>query len=166
MIHKLERRQIVNASLNECWAFFSNPSNLARITPASLDFRIVSDLPEEIYAGLTIEYRVRPLLGLSMTWLTEITHVVRPLYFVDEQRVGPYAIWHHEHHFRGLNDGRVEMHDRVTYRLPFSPLSEVMHPLLVQPQLAKIFDFRVEAVERIFDGRTAHPAGGAAAVVA
>jgi ligand-binding SRPBCC domain-containing protein len=97
-----------------------------------------------------IEYRVRPLLGFPMRWLTEITHVEPGRFFVDEQRIGPYRIWHHEHHFKALENGQTEMSDRITYVLPFSPLSELVHPILVKPQLTKIFAFREKAVRELF----------------
>jgi ligand-binding SRPBCC domain-containing protein len=150
MIHVLRTTQIVPASLETCWEFFSDPRNLARITPPSLDFQILSELPREMHPGLMIEYRVRPLLGLPMRWLTEITHVEKPGYFVDEQRVGPYRLWHHEHHFRALDAGRTEMRDVVHYVLPCAPFSEVVHPFLVAPELRRIFAYREQAVREIF----------------
>ena len=97
-----------------------------------------------------IEYRVRPLLGIPVRWLTEITHVETGKLFVDEQRIGLYRIWHHEHHFTPLDAGQIEMTDRVTYVLPFGPLGDLVHPFLVQPQLAKIFAFREKAVNELF----------------
>jgi ligand-binding SRPBCC domain-containing protein len=160
-IHTLRTHQIIPAAIGDCWEFFSDPGNLARITPPGLDFQIVSELPEKIYPGLMIEYRVRPLLGLQMTWLTEITHVNRPFGFVDEQRVGPYQIWHHEHRFQEMDDGQTEMCDLVHYVLPFSPFSEVVHPWLVVPELKRIFDFREQAVRKFFPERQS---GAAAAV--
>lgn len=150
-IHRLEERQIIKATPEECWAFFSDPRNLSEITPRSLDFRVVSkDLPREIYRGLMIEYRVRPLAGIPLTWLTEITRVDRGKCFVDEQRVGPYRIWHHEHHFRELEGGRMEVHDLLHYVLPFHWADFIFHSWLVRPQLEKIFSHREKAVARKF----------------
>ena len=149
-IHVLERTQVIHATPEECWEFFANPRNLEKITPRSLDFVVLSEVPPRIHQGLMIEYRVRPLFGIPVTWLTEITHVSEPNYFVDEQRVGPYRVWHHEHSFNPLGDGRVEIHDRVHYVLPFSPISEIVHPFLVKPQLEKIFAFREKAVRERF----------------
>lgn len=148
--HTLTREQPVAADVDTCWRFFSDPRNLARITPPRLDFTILGDLPPEIYPGLMIEYRVRPLFGLRVPWLTEITHVERGRYFCDEQRIGPYALWHHEHFFESDGAGGVLMRDIVHYSLPFSPVSEFLHPLVVEPQLREIFDFRTGAVGRIF----------------
>ena len=151
-IHVLRRTQIVAASREVCWAFFSDPRNLAQLTPAALDFRVLSDLPPAIYAGMMIEYRVRPLLGVPVTWLTEITHVEAPHRFVDEQRVGPYAVWHHEHFFAEREDGRTEISDVVHYVLPFGWLGDLAHPFVVAPQLGKIFAFREKAVAERFGG--------------
>ena len=149
-IHALRRTQIVAAPLGECWAFFSNPRNLALITPPGLDFQVLSELPAAVYPGMMIEYRVRPLLGIPVRWLTEITHVEAPARFVDEQRVGPYAVWHHEHFFTALPDGRTELRDVVHYVLPLGWLGNLAHPLLVAPQLEKIFAFREKAVAERF----------------
>ena len=95
-IYQLERRQVVSMSLSDCWRFFSNPRNLEKITPPAMHFTIKNALPTEIYPGLMIEYTVSPLLGIPLSWLTEIVQVDAPHCFVDEQRVGPYRVWHHE----------------------------------------------------------------------
>ena len=150
MVHIFHSTQIIHAMIERVWDFFSDPRNLAKITPPELDFTILSALPERVHPGMMIEYRVRPLLGLAVRWLTEITHVEPGKFFVDEQRVGPYRIWHHEHHFKQLDGGRIEVTDRVTYVLPFGPLGDLIHPFLVKPQLAKIFAFREKAVNEIF----------------
>lgn len=150
MVHTIHSSQILRSSMERAWDFFSDPRNLAKITPPELDFKILTELPDRIHPGMMIEYRVRPLLGIPVRWLTEITHVEPGKYFVDEQRIGPYRIWHHEHHFRQLDDGQIEMTDRVTYVLPFSPLSDLIHPFLVRPQLAKIFAYREKAVNELF----------------
>ncbi len=150
VVHTLERHQTVHTDIETCWKFFSDPSNLAKITPSHLGFHIMSDLPPEIYEGLMIEYRVKPLLGIPLIWLTEISYVRRLEYFCDEQRVGPYSVWHHQHFFEPLDDNKVQMRDLVHYQLPLSPFSEVAHPLVVAPQLQEIFDYRIKAVEKIF----------------
>jgi ligand-binding SRPBCC domain-containing protein len=153
-IHVLETRQTIASSIDRAWDFFSDPRNLSRITPPELDFKVLTRLPDRIHAGMMIEYRVRPIFGIPVRWLTEITHVEAGRFFVDEQRVGPYRIWHHEHHFRELPDGQVEMTDKVTYVPPFGPLGELFHPLVIQPQLAKIFAFRHTAVAGLFSRET------------
>lgn len=150
-IHTLESRQVIPVALDTAWEFFSNPRNLERITPPDLGFKITTlDLPPRIHAGMMIQYQVNALPGIPMTWLTEITHVREGEYFVDEQRVGPYALWHHEHHFADLGNGRVEMRDRVTYRLPLQPLGELAHAWLVQPRLKRIFEYRQLRVSAMF----------------
>jgi ligand-binding SRPBCC domain-containing protein len=149
-VHTLKTTQVLRATLEQAWDFFSNPQNLAKITPKELDFTVLSELPERIYPGLMIEYRVRPLFSIPVRWVTEISHVERGQFFVDEQRVGPYRMWHHEHHFRVLGDGCVEMTDRVTYIVPFGPLGELVRPWLVEPQLAKIFTHRERVVAELF----------------
>ncbi len=149
-VHTLERTQTIRASIRAAWDFFSNPRNLEKITPPSLGFNILSELPEKMYPGMFIRYRVRPLLGIPLTWVTEITQVDDGRYFIDEQRVGPYRMWHHEHHFRDLGDGRIELIDRVTYQLPFGWLSEPVHALVVKPQLAAIFAYREKVTSKIF----------------
>ena len=142
----------MEADVSTAWDFFSDPRNLSRITPPALDFKILGDPPPAIYPGLMIEYRVRPLLGIPARWLTEITHVKTGAFFVDEQRIGPYRIWHHEHHFESLPDGRTGMRDRVTYVLPFGLLGDLVHPLLVRPKLEEIFSYRTTAVKSLFGG--------------
>jgi ligand-binding SRPBCC domain-containing protein len=150
VIHTLHTSQIIPVPREECWRFFSNPRNLARITPEKLGFEILSKVPEQIYPGLMIRYRVRPLFGVPMIWLTEITHVREGEMFVDEQRCGPYRIWHHEHHFKSLDDGRTDVVDTVTYQLPLAHISEIVHRLFVKKELNQIFSYRKKAVREIF----------------
>ena len=97
-----------------------------------------------------IEYTVRPLLGIPMNWVTEIKTVKDLEFFVDEQRIGPYKIWHHEHHFKEV-EGGVEMTDIVSYELPMGFLGRMMHPIIVKKKLEEIFDFRFKAVEHTID---------------
>ena len=102
-----------------------------------------------MYPGLFISYKVSPILGIKLNWTTEITHVNEPHYFVDEQRVGPYTIWHHEHHFLQKEDG-IEMTDIVSYKLPFGFLGRLVQPFLVAPKLNEIFAFRFKKVDELF----------------
>jgi ligand-binding SRPBCC domain-containing protein len=148
--HRLEHTQIIPAGLETCWAFFSDPRNLSKITPSELDFQILSELPGEMHAGLKIEYRVRPLLGIPMRWISEITEVQPLRAFADEQRKGPYRTWCHRHEFRPLDAHRTEMRDVVDYSLWFGPLGDLAHFLVVRRQLKHIFDYRTAAVERLF----------------
>ena len=148
-MHTLERIQRLPITVEEAWNFFQSPSNLATITPDYMGFNIMSEVPDQMYPGLFIDYKVSPLLGIKMNWTTEITHVDGPKYFVDEQRAGPYAIWHHEHHFKAIPGG-VEMLDRVSYKIPFGILGKIAHPIIVRPKLEEIFDYRFTKVEELF----------------
>jgi len=149
-MYQLKRTQIVKTDLATCSDFFSSPHNLAKITPASMGFVVKTEMPDKMYEGLMIEYTVKPLLNIPMRWVTEIKTVRDHAFFVDEQRVGPYKIWHHEHHFKDLG-GSVEMTDIVSYELPLGFLGRLMHGLVVRKKLDSIFAFRFEAVEKLFN---------------
>ncbi|MGC3947822.1 MAG: SRPBCC family protein [Chryseolinea sp.] len=149
-MHSLRQIQILKTDLSEAWRFFSNPSNLATITPASMNFRITS-LPYEgeMYAGQIINYKVTVAPAITVKWITEITHVRKPFFFVDEQRRGPYRFWHHQHHFRETDNG-VEMIDEVNYEVPFGPLGRLVNHIFVGPQLERIFEYRTSVLKGIF----------------
>jgi ligand-binding SRPBCC domain-containing protein len=149
-MYQLKRTQIVKTDISTCWDFFSSPHNLAKITPDSMGFVVKTEIPEKMYEGLMIEYTVKPLLNIPMRWVTEIKTVRDHAFFVDEQRVGPYKIWHHEHHFKDLGDS-VEMTDIVSYELPLGFLGRLMHGLVVRKKLHSIFAYRFEAVEKLFN---------------
>ena len=146
-MYQLKRTQFIKTDLKTAWDFFSSPGNLKKITPDYMGFDVKTELPEKMYEGLMIEYTVKPLLGIPMNWITEIKTVKELEFFVDEQRKGPYKIWHHEHHFKEKNGG-VEMTDIVSYELPLGILGRIMHPFVVQKKLEEIFDFRFKAVEQ------------------
>ncbi|MBC7962011.1 MAG: SRPBCC family protein [Steroidobacteraceae bacterium] len=148
-LEKLERQQIIPITLTEAWSFFGRPENLADITPPSLGFRVTSSPQGAMYSGMILTYSVRPLLGLTRPWVTEITHCREPYFFVDEQRLGPYRFWHHQHHFREVAGG-VEVRDLVHYILPFGFLGRVASGT-VRRRLAAIFDFRRETVQQRFN---------------
>ncbi len=148
-MHVLETTQRLPITLAEAWDFFSNPNNLALITPPDMGFEITSEPFHRMYAGMIITYRVRPMLRIPVRWVTEITHVQEPNFFVDEQRFGPYRLWHHKHYFTEIPGG-VEMKDVVHYKVPFWPLSEVAQHLFVQKRLDDIFSFRYKALEERF----------------
>jgi len=149
-MYQIRHKQIVKADLITCWDFFSSPNNLQKITPDYMGFDVKTEVPEKMYEGLMIEYRVRPLMNIPMTWITEITHVKDFQFFVDEQRKGPYRIWHHEHHFMETEEG-VEMTDIVSYELPFGLLCKIAHPILVKKKLEEIFAYRYKVVEELFN---------------
>ena len=149
-VYSLKTVQKMPISLEVAWDFFSKPSNLKEITPTNLGFQIISKHHgEEMYAGQIIEYTVRPLLGIPLYWMTEITHVKDKQYFIDEQRFGPYSLWHHQHHFTAI-EGGVEMTDIVHYKLPLWFLGDIANLIMVKNELKGIFEFRVKAVEERF----------------
>ncbi|WP_372649609.1 SRPBCC family protein [Draconibacterium sp.] len=150
--YQFKREQFIKSSISEVWDFISRPQNLKRITPSYMGFDIrTSDLPNVAYEGMIIAYTVRPLLGIPTTWVTEITHVEPQKYFVDEQRVGPYKLWHHEHHIEAVKDG-VLMKDIVSYSPPLGVLGQLANTLLISKKLEAIFDYRTKAFEEIFPG--------------
>jgi len=149
-VHVLRAKQVLPISLDEAWDFISSPKNLSKITPPNMGFHIrTNPLPEKMYAGMMITYTVKPILGIPTTWVTEITQVEDKKYFVDEQRVGPYAMWHHEHFLSELN-GEILMEDIIHYALPLAPFGDIAHPILVKGQLNKIFSFRYKALIDFF----------------
>ncbi|MGE0637410.1 MAG: SRPBCC family protein [Bacteroidia bacterium] len=142
--------QKIPASVEQVWDFISSPKNLKEITPTYMGFEITSpNLPEKMYPGMIISYKVSPLLGIKMTWVTEITHVEKHRYFVDEQRMGPYAMWHHQHKIEAI-EGGVLMTDVVSYQPPFGVLGVIANMLFIKSKLKEIFDFRTVAVEKKF----------------
>ncbi len=149
-VHKLTQQQFLKADLQTVWHFFSGANNLQKITPEQMNFRVTSgDLPEEIYPGMIITYKVSPVLGIPLFWMTEIMHVLPGKLFVDEQRRGPYRLWHHQHHFEE-RDGGVLMTDIVHYELPFGFFGEIARWLFVKRQLNHIFEYRNKKVEELF----------------
>ena len=149
-VYHLKTIQKIPVSLDIAWEFFSNPSNLKNITPDNLGFTVISGgQGNRMYAGQVIEYKVSPVLGIPIYWMTEITHVTEGSYFVDEQRFGPYRFWHHQHHFKKI-DGGIEMTDIVHYKLPCWILGDIAQAVFVRQQLKEIFDFRFNKVENLF----------------
>jgi len=149
MIHYLHREQIISAPIEAVWKYFSEPKNLNVITPPDMNFEIIAGGDKEMYEGQIIEYRVEFIRGIRSLWLTEISHVCLNEYFVDEQRVGPYRFWYHEHKFEQMGDS-VRMTDHVTYAAPFGILGDVVHAAWIKQRLNSIFDFRYKKIFEIF----------------
>ena len=149
--YALVTKQAIPISLAEAWDFFSSPLNLAKITPKEMDFVVTSNYngDTKMYPGMIITYKVSPVLGIKMDWMTEITHVKEGEYFVDEQRFGPYALWHHQHHFKEV-DGGVVMRDILNYAIPLGPLGQFANLVFVKGQIDKIFNFREKAIIELF----------------
>jgi ligand-binding SRPBCC domain-containing protein len=149
-IYKLIRIQNIPISIDEAWNFFSRPENLSKITPPAMDFVILSDVKDiEMHDGMIIHYSVKPLLGFPLKWESEIKEIKEKQYFIDIQRKGPYKLWRHKHVFREIENG-VEMIDDIDYALPLGILGQLANKLIVNRQLATIFDFRVRAVKDLF----------------
>ncbi len=148
-VHTIKTIQKIPASKEAIWDFISSPKNLKEITPEYMGFEIKGDLPEKMYPGMMIQYKLSPLLGIKMTWVTEITHVQMGEYFVDEQRVGPYKMWHHQHHIKEIPGG-VLMEDIIDYQAPLGFLGDIANILIIKKQLAEIFEYRRIALENRF----------------
>jgi ligand-binding SRPBCC domain-containing protein len=148
-IYTLHKKQKLPISVDQAWDFLSDPKNLKTITPNYMGFNILSGADRPMFAGQIIQYIVTPVLGIKTKWVTEITHVVDKHYFVDEQRFGPYALWHHKHFIKEI-DGGVEMEDIIDYKLPFGILGQLVQPFLVKPKLEEIFNYRTKKLEELF----------------
>jgi ligand-binding SRPBCC domain-containing protein len=152
-IYSIRQTQFIPISLAEAWDFFSSPHNLARITPAKMKFVILSvSGGNRVYAGQIIRYTVRVLPFYTVHWMTEITHVQEPNFFADEQRFGPYALWHHQHFFKEV-EGGIEMTDEVHYAIPLGILGRLAHTLFVGRELTAIFEYRFQAVAKYFSAK-------------
>ncbi|MDT0555071.1 SRPBCC family protein [Patiriisocius hiemis] len=148
-IYQLNSKQSIPISKQEAWEFLSNPKNLKVITPDYMGFHILSGGDRPMFAGQIIEYIVTPVFGIKTKWVTEITHVKEGNYFVDEQRFGPYSLWHHKHFIKEI-EGGVEMEDIIHYKVPMGILGQMVHPFLVEPKLNEIFNYRKAKLEELF----------------
>ncbi|UJH91512.1 SRPBCC family protein [Antarcticibacterium sp. 1MA-6-2] len=148
-LYRLQTKQQLPISLEAAWDFLSDPGNLKIITPHYMGFNILGGAERKMYPGQIIQYIVTPVAGIKTKWVTEITHVKDLEYFVDEQRFGPYSLWHHKHFLKEI-EGGVEMEDIVDYKLPFGILGQMVHPFLVGPKLKEIFDYREKKLKELF----------------
>ena len=148
-MHKLKQEQFLPITLKEAWEFFATPKNLNEVTPKDMVFEITCDLPEKMYEGLIITYRLKPMLNIPINWCTEITHVNEYSFFVDEQRKGPYNIWHHEHHFQEV-EGGVLMTDLLHYDIGKSIFGWIAGKMFVHKKVKEIFAFRYKMLEKTF----------------
>ena len=148
-IYTLKYEQVIPTTKSNLWEFISSPKNLQKITPEYMGFEIKTALPEKMYAGMLIQYTVKPILGIKMPWFTEITHVDEGNYFVDEQRIGPYSIWHHQHHLKETENG-ILMTDIIDYVPPLGPLGAIANSLFIKKQLTEIFAYRKVVLKEIF----------------
>jgi ligand-binding SRPBCC domain-containing protein len=148
-LYTLHKKQNLPISKAEAWGFLSDPKNLKAITPDYMSFDILSGADRPVFAGQIIQYIVTPVLGIKTKWVTEITHVVKGEYFVDEQRFEPYSLWHHKHFIKEI-EGGVEMEDIIDYKVPFGILEQLFHPIIVKPKLEEIFNYRTKKLEELF----------------
>jgi ligand-binding SRPBCC domain-containing protein len=152
--YQFRKEMMLNATIDEVWDFIADPHNLKIITPAYMGFDITSEnLPEKMYPGMIISYRVKPLLGIPVTWVTEITHVTEKKFFIDQQRIGPYAFWHHQHLIEPV-DGKILMKDIVSYKPPLGYIGTLVNKIIVSKKIREIFDYREERFsERFPEGK-------------
>ncbi len=148
-IYTLHKKQSLPISVDQAWEFLSSPKNLKTITPDYMSFDILSGADRPMYPGQIIQYIVTPILGIKTKWVTEITHVMDKEYFVDEQRFGPYALWHHKHFIKEIENG-VEMEDIIDYKVPLGLLGQMVQPILVKPKLEEIFNYRQKKLIELF----------------
>jgi len=148
-IYTLKATQKLPITMDQAWDFLSDPNNLKTITPEYMGFKIISGADRPMYPGQIIQYIVTPVAGIKNKWVTEITHVQNKTYFVDEQRFGPYAMWHHKHFIKEIPGG-VAMEDIVDYKIPFGLLGRAVHPMLIKPKLKQIFSYREQKLNQLF----------------
>lgn len=152
-IYTLSTEQILNVPLQKAWDFFSSPENLEKITPSHMGFQITSEVDKKAYAGQIITYKVGILPGVKSNWVTEITEVKEQQFFIDEQRFGPYKMWHHEHWFEEMPDGKTIMKDKISYKIPFGFLGHIAQKIFIKKQLKTIFEHRFTTLENFFNGK-------------
>jgi|TARA_B110000305_G_scaffold578_1_gene546 ligand-binding SRPBCC domain-containing protein len=148
-IYRFKKSQLLPITINEAWDFLSDPNNLKKITPDYMGFNILEKEDTKMYAGQIIQYIVTPILGIPTKWVTEITHVKDKSYFVDEQRFGPYSLWHHKHFIKEV-DGGIEMLDIIDYKIPLGFIGRLVNPILVKPKLNEIFNYRKKKLVELF----------------
>ncbi|NJC97221.1 MAG: cell division inhibitor [Anaerolineales bacterium] len=151
MVHYLHREQSIPAPVEKVWAYFCDPRNLNALTPPNMNFEILQGGDAAMYEGQIIEYRVEFLRGVRSLWLTEIAHVREGAYFVDEQRMGPYRFWYHEHFFE-QEPGATRMMDQVTYAIPFGMLGDLLNAVWISRRLENIFNYRMQKIIELFGG--------------
>ena len=147
--YKLTGSLFLPISLNEGWNFFSNPNNLSKIMPQNMGFKVIDGATLPLYQGQIIEYKVTPLPLFKTSWVSEISHINKPYFFVDTQLEGPYKLWHHKHFLKEV-DGGIEVTDIVHYQVPYGIIGKLLHPLIIKPKLNKIFKYREQHITQLF----------------
>ena len=149
-IFTLVSKQKVPISIEKAWEFFSSPENLEKLTPSEMNFSVTSGKPKKAYPGQIITYKVSVIKGVRLNWVTEITQVKEKEFFIDEQRFGPYKMWHHEHYFEKIDENSCWIGDKVSYKLPLGILGKIAHALFVKKQLSGIFEYRSKQIDVLF----------------
>tara|TARA_B110000444_G_scaffold244587_1_gene264189 strand:- start:563 stop:1060 length:498 start_codon:yes stop_codon:yes gene_type:complete len=147
----LYAKQTVETKVDVLWDFFKKPSNLNKLTPQDVHFKIKSGKSDDFYEGKIISYKIQPFKLIALNWVTEISHVKEGSYFIDNQVSGPYKMWHHEHRFKSNTDGTTEIIDKVKYKVPFYILGRLMHKILIKRKLLEIFTFRQKQINDLFN---------------
>lgn len=155
-MYRFEEEQLVKAEIDQVWRFFANPANLAEITPPEMGMKVVDELPDKMYRGMMIRYRVKALAGIELPWTARITDIEEGSYFIDEQVEGPFSYWHHQHIFEAHQDGTL-LRDILHYRVPGGPFAKLLEPLLVRKKLKDIFAFRRKKAEQLFGQHATQP---------
>lgn len=149
-MHQFKAEQFLPIDKKTAWDFFSSPKNLSKITPPEMDFKILSLLNgQEIFEGMKIDYTVKPLFGIKVSWQTKICSVENQKYFTDTQTKGPYKVWEHTHSFVEMNNG-VLMTDVVNYKLPLGFIGKIVERLVVRKKINSIFDYRKNILKKLF----------------
>lgn len=149
-IFSLRVKQKISQPIEEVWSFFATPKNLNELTPKNMNFNIISGRSDDFFPGKIISYSVNPFKFWNIKWVTEITHINKNKLFIDEQRFGPYSMWHHEHHFIKNEDGSTTIYDKVIYKIPFGIIGKIAHKLFIKKRLTEIFNFRKKRINQLF----------------
>tara|TARA_B100001113_G_scaffold73297_1_gene56863 strand:+ start:51 stop:578 length:528 start_codon:yes stop_codon:yes gene_type:complete len=149
-IYSLKVKQKINQPIEEVWSFFATPKNLNELTPKNMSFKIISGRSNDFFPGKIISYSVNPFKYWKIKWVTEITHINKNKLFIDEQRFGPYLMWHHEHHFIKNDDGSTTIYDKVIYKIPYGIIGKIAHKLFIRKRLKEIFNFRKKRINELF----------------
>ena len=149
-IYSLKVKQKISQPIEEVWSFFATPKNLNELTPKNMNFNIISGRSDDFFPGKIISYSVNPFKFWNIKWVTEITHINKNKLFIDEQRFGPYLMWHHEHHFIKNEDGSTTIYDKVIYKIPFGIIGKIAHKLFIKKRLTEIFNFRKKRINQLF----------------
>jgi|TARA_B110001454_G_scaffold175213_1_gene166925 ligand-binding SRPBCC domain-containing protein len=150
-LYTLYAKQTVSKEIGLLWDFFRKPTNLNKLTPEDVHFKIKSGKSDDFYEGKIISYKIKPFKLLALNWVTEISQIKEGSYFIDNQISGPYKMWRHEHHFKDNHNGTTEIIDKVKYKVPFYIVGKLMHKMFIRKKLFNIFMFRQKQINNLFN---------------